>query len=117
MGYDISLVDEKTREEVKVKNHKEGGIIVIGGSKLADISVTYNYSKYYYEHLDEDKGIRWIYNKKYDEIRDRLEGTISILGTNRSNNYWESTPGNAGHIVAILLEWSRQNPDAVFEGD
>ncbi len=31
--------------------------------------------------------------------------------------YWKATPGNAGHVLNVLLEWARQHPDAVWMGD
>ena len=44
-----------------------------------------------------------------------LEKCVSKLGTVRDENYWRSTPGNAGHAINILLGWAKQHPDAVWE--
>jgi hypothetical protein len=117
MSYDIDLIDQETKKPAAVENHEEGGTYAIGGIKEASLNITYNYSKSFYEHLDTEQGIRWLYGKTGKETEQRLASAVAILGTERHDNYWEPTPGNAGYALSILLKWARQHPTAVFEGD
>lgn len=116
MGYDISLIGEDG-EVVQVERFSEGGVQPIGGSTNAEISITYNYSKFYYDVLDKERGIRWIYGRPAGECIDRMKSAIAVLGTHRDDDYWASTPGNAGHILHVLAGWAKQHPEAHFEGD
>jgi len=117
MSYDISLSCPTCNQCVCVDNHSEGGTHAVGGIEHADLNITYNYSQFYREHLDKQEGIRWLYGRKAGACLNRLESAVKALGTETSNDYWEATPGNAGHALNILLTWAKANPDAVFEGD
>lgn len=81
----------------------------------AEMSLTYNYSKYYYQYLDSENGLRALNGKRAGDWIEKLKHAIEILGTQGSDDYWESTPGNAGFALSILLEWAGQYPDAIFE--
>lgn len=116
MGYDISLVDS-FGNPVSVDSHEEGGCTLVGGNREARISITYNYSEYFYELIDTEIGIRWLYDRQAYECFHRLREAVRILGTYRDDNYWQSTPGNAGHILSVLLKWADANPNARFTGD
>ena len=117
MSYDISLVDHKTKVPVSVVPHEEGGTYVVGGTPRADLNITYNYSKFYCEHVSQEHGIRWLYGKTGREVVDTLETAVAALGTERDNDYWKASPGNAGYALSILLQWAKSYPEAVFEGD
>ena len=116
MGYDISLIGEDGNS-VQVDRFKEGGVQPIDGSTVADISITYNYSKFFYDTIDKEQGIRWIYGRPAGDCIDRLEAAIKVLGTYKDEDYWADTPGNTGHILAVLLKWAKDNPNAEFRGD
>lgn len=116
MGYDISLIDIWDNP-VRVDRHYEGGYMLPGGNPEAMISITYNYSKYFYETIDRELGIRWLYGRQAYECFHTLRSAIKILGTYKDDDYWESTPGNAGHILSVLLKWATDNPNATFIGD
>jgi hypothetical protein len=116
MSYDVYLVDEEG-ETCTVERHKEGGTYVLNGTEEAHLNVTYNYSGDLHQALDEDDGIRWLYNKTGAECLERLKGAVKVLGTTRSDNYWEKTPGNAGYALSILLKWAKEHPTARFTGD
>lgn len=112
MGWDVDLIDEQG-QTVEVPIQQEGGIIAVGGSPYASMSVTWNYSKFYYEHLDESEGFRWLNGKKAKDTIERLSKAILELGTEQSvRGYWEGTKGNAGHILKIMLDWARLYPEA-----
>ena len=110
MGWWIYLNGEG-EEALSVDPHFEGGVLALGGMDKAEISVTWNYSEYYFKHIDEENGIRWLHEKKAKDTIVRLENAITALGTERSNDYWESTPGNAGHILQVLANWAHQHPE------
>jgi len=120
MSYDISLVkDGKTCE---VNKYQKGGIIAIDGSTKADFTITYNYSFFFHNFLDKRRGIRWLYGKTAKETTPRLEKAIDKLSGwvgdgIYEKDYWAPTFGNARHALEILLDWAKQNPDGVWEGD
>jgi hypothetical protein len=116
MSYDIELINPETKEPVAIDSHEEGGTYALGGSTEASLNVTYNYSKFYYEHLDAELGIRWLYGKTGKDTELRLANAISALGVERSD-YWTASPGNAGYALSILLKWAQQHPNAIFQGD
>ena len=116
MGYDIQLVDEHG-EIVQVERFSEGGTQPIGGSTTADISITYNYSKFFYDTIDKEQGIRWIYGRRAGDCIGKLLKAVHILGLYKDEDYWKATPGNAGYILAILLKWAGKNKKAMFRGD
>ena len=115
MSYDIALC--KNEEPVTVARHADGGTYALGGTTYAELNVTYNYGKHYYQHLDEEKGLRWLYGKTGAETVERLELAVKALGTEQVADYWNPTPGNAGYALNILLGWAKQHPDAVWDGD
>lgn len=115
MSYDIDLVRDGA--PVTVERHTEGGTYQIGGTPTAELNVTYNYGRFYYEHIDKEEGIRWLYGKTGADCIERLRTAIAALGTERDSDYWNDTPGNAGYALSILLAWAEQHPDAVFIGD
>jgi len=117
MSYDISLVAPGTHKPVTVNRQTEGGTIVLGGTTDASLNVTYNYAPHFYEQIDKDKGIRWLYGKTGAETIDRLAAAVAVLGTKRDRDYWKNTPGNAGHALSVLLAWARAHPEGVWEGD
>ena len=116
MSYDIYLVDKEDKTCI-VERHKEGGTYVANGTEEAHLNVTYNYGEGFHKALDERNGIRWLYDKSGAECIERLTGAVKVLGTTRSDNYWEKTPGNAGYALSILLKWAEMHPTARFTGD
>lgn len=117
MSYDIDLIDPATGVPCDVGRHEEGGTYAVGGITEASLNVTYNYSNFYYERLDPEKGIRWLYGRRAADCIPAMEKAVAALGTTRDEDYWADTPGNAGFALAILLGWARLHPAAVFQGD
>ena len=117
MSYDIELVDPETRLPVSVPRFAEGGTQAIGGSDEAHLNITYNYAPLFYSALDADDGIRWLYGKTGKRCAVHLRRAVDKLGTARDEDYWRPTRGNAGYALSILLEWAKQHPGAVFQGD
>jgi len=97
---------------VKVSQHVEGGTYALGGTDRAELNITYNYSKHFYSWLDTKDGLRWLDNKTAKQTIKQLEIAVHNLGTKRTLNYWDNTPGNAGYALSILLFWARKHPRA-----
>ena len=109
MSYWVYLT--KDDKSVIVNRHTEGGTYAVGGTKNAELNVTYNYSQVY---SLVRFSLRDIGGKMAQEVILELKCVITALGTNRHNDYWAPTPGNAGYALSILLKWAKQHPDATF---
>lgn len=114
MSFDITLMNPDDGEPLWVERHTEGGTIVLGGTREAELNVTYNHSAFYYEHLNSDRGLRWLDGKRGAETIEALDRAVTALGTERDADYWRPTPGNAGHALSVLLRWARQHPDGIW---
>ena len=101
-------------EPLAVRSHVKGGTYCAGECDEADLNITYNYSKFYHEHLDKEEGLRWLNGKIASDCIERLEAAVKALGTERDGDYWKPTAGNAGHALNILLSWAKQNPSGIF---
>ena len=77
MSYDIYLNDPVTGEtiELDAPHQMTGGTYAIGGTTEAHLNVTYNYAELLYEHLDNEKGIRWLYGQPAADTIPRLEAS------------------------------------------
>ena len=116
MSWDVELLD-KQGEPLRVPAHCEGAIIVMGGNSYADLNVTYNYSKFYYQSLDIKGGLGWLNGRKAKDCIPALEKAVLELGTVRDEIYYKATPGNAGAALNILLGWAHLHPEAIFQVD
>lgn len=113
MSWDVSL--KRHGLPVSVERHEEGGTYRVGGTTEAVLNVTYNYSRQY-RPLNGDRSLQeWLGGRRASECADDLRSAVAELGTERSDNYWDATPGNAGYALSILLRWAEDNPDATFE--
>lgn len=133
MSYDISLCDPVTKEtlEVDEKHHIRGGTYQVGGTTELCLNVTYNYAPWYYEHIDKENGIRWLYEKTGAECIPRLKQAIQAiteakqpphdaekhLAKGDPENYWTPTAENAARALCGLLALAQLRPDGVFTGD
>lgn len=102
MSYDIRVCDKDTCETVVLpeKHNLAGGTFAMGGTDEAWLNVTYNYGDFFYEFMDEDKGIRAIYGKPLKDavalIDDTVSAIVDKLGDEPPDpDYWKATPGNA----------------------
>lgn len=80
----------KEREFIQVAPYKAeggthraelvGGVLVAATVTDCETNITYNYSPFYYEHIDKEQGLRWIEGKTGSEVKERLEKAIQELG-------------------------------------
>lgn len=118
MSYDIYLKDpvSNTIIQFDVPHQMKGGTYVVGGTPLAWLNITYNYANHYYKVFGH-KGIRTIYGKTGAESIPILKEAISKLGDDVTDNYWDSTEGNAKKPLTQLIAFAQMRPDGVWEGD
>jgi len=117
MGWDVELrvKDEEGKWHIaETKPHYAGSIIEFGGSHHCEMTVTFNYSRFYSQVFPE-KGFRWLNDRKASDAIPVLEDGIKALGTRTTGSYWDESPGNAGYILTVLLEWAKEHPDGVFK--
>lgn len=119
MGYYIELLEPVSKKVIEIdKPHfMRGSMYPIGGSKKLFLSITYNYSNFYYDVIDKDEGIRKIYGMTGLESIPILEQAISKLGDDISEDYWEATEGNAKKPLIQLLTMAKMRPDGIWDGD
>ena len=118
MSYDIDLLDPVTRKVIifEDRHHMRGGTFEVGGSNEASLNITYNYAKFFYDHMG-DEGIRSIYGKSGADSIPMLEGVIAALGDDVNEDYWEATEGNAKMALYGLLALAKMRPDGIWAGD
>ena len=118
MSYDISLLDQTTREVLHTDEPHAiaGGTYRVGGTTEAWLNVTYNYSKHFRRVLGEN-GIRSIYGKTGEQSLPVLRAAIEQLKTDESEDYWLPTEGNARAALVSLCKLAELFPQGVWDGD
>ena len=104
MSWDISIVDEQDNIMKCDMNHKLGGGTVRCDENLeqitireAEINITYNYSSQYAKVWEDYDGLyEMFHDKQAKECISYLQKAVELLGTTTDDDYWGSTPGNAG---------------------
>lgn len=121
MSYSIRLVDRKTRDVLLTSftPTREGTYCVTDSpTRWCEFNITYNYSKFYYDKMDKEKGIRKIYGMTAKDSIPVLEATIARLGDDVDKDYWKATEGNAKSALRGLLSIAKAaDPNGVWEGD
>jgi hypothetical protein len=105
MSWWVYLESPKGRV-LTVERFMDGGTYMVGGSTDAELNVTYNYGKHF-----DFKQLNGLTGAASAPIMDRV---IAKLGVQRAADYWEPTPGNVGHTLAILSRWATQHPKGVW---
>ena len=119
MSYSIELVDPVTREtlEIDEPHMMRGGTYAIGGTTCLELNVTYNYGRHFRMAFDNEEGIRTIYGMTAAESIPVLEAAARKLKNDVSEDYWESTEGNAKRAILQLRSMAIMRPDGIWEGD
>lgn len=111
MSYDIELCDPETGDVIIFPFYHilKGGTYKFGGDNSASLNITYNYSPFFIKAFGE-KGIRSIYGTTATESIPLLEKGIEILKNDDvTENYWDSTEGNAKKALKDLLYLAKNN--------
>lgn len=121
MSYDISLVDENGQSiQLEEKHDIKGGTYAMGGTNQAWVNITYNYCDHFrkiFKPRNNIYGIRSIYGLSGKESISILENAMSELKDDVSDNYWESTEGNAKESLRSLLTLAKLAPQGIWKGD
>ena len=119
MGYDISLVHPVTKKILQLdKPHQmKGSTYAVGGTTDAHLAITYNYALHYYKTIDEDLGVRLIYEMSAADSIPILEKAVAALGDDIDKNYWTATEGNAKAALLQLIALAKLRPDGIWRGD
>lgn len=113
MSWDVSLHD-RNGDLLETERHEDGGTYALGGTTDAELNVTYNYSQHFYAELDHEYGLSWLSGRRAVDTTARLAAAVQRLGTERDDDYWSATPGNAGYALSILLRWAQQHPGGLW---
>ena len=119
MSYDIALSDPDTGETIKLdrKHQWKGGTYCMGGSELAELNITYNYSEILERVLGE-AGIRALYGKTGSQSLEMLTAALKKLAEEPpDNDYWKATDGNVRMALIAVLDLATMCPDGIWGGD
>ena len=118
MSYDICLRDPVTKQTIQLDDHHDikGGTYALGGTTEAWLNITYNYNRHFRKTMGEE-GIRTIYGLTGTESITVLKDAIDKLGDDVSDDYWETTEGNAKKALYGLLTFAELRPDGIWDGD
>ena len=106
MSWRVDIQNHKDETiEFKEPHHIKGGTYIEGGTTRASINITYNYSRYLREFWDD--ALWSLHNRAVNSVIPELERAVTALGTDSSDDYWESTAGNAGRALEQLLHLCR----------
>ncbi len=117
MSHDFSLNDPVTKQciELDFVHQITGGTYAVGGTKQAELNITYNYGVHFRRVIDEDKGIRAIVGMTGAESIPILKSAIEKLGDDADPDYWKPTEGNAKRALHGLLAFAQLRPDGVWD--
>ncbi len=149
MGYEIRLIRNGSKSKLRLITDKElpkAGQFALrdANSVLSEddleLYVTYNYSWYFYNGIDKEKGLRVIYGlkakdaipileaalPKIDKFIEKERKTKKVLSTTwgkgeaydeADTNYWSVSAKNARRAVENLIVLGRLAPYFTFTGD
>ena len=119
MSYDVSLLDPVTGEVIQLdeKHHMTQGTFQVGGTPEASLNITYNYSKYFYQYIDKEGGLRSLYGKTGATTLPLLDKAIAELSDDADEDYWAACEGNAKKALCNLRALAQMHPEGIWDGD
>lgn len=111
MSWWVYMVD-KDEQTLTCEPFEDGGTYPLGGTSECELNVTYNYGGHFYKALGFE--FKALDGMTGDQSILALAKAVDVLGTIRDDDYWASTPGNAGAVLARMLAWARAYPDGKF---
>ena len=132
MSYDVELCDAITGDILTLTepHHMRGGTYAMGGTRFAELNITYNYSGHFSRVFNSREsshasardgmlhGIRSLYGLTGAESIPLIERGIEMLGDDVDDeDYWRPTEGNAKRALQHCLSLARMRPDGVWGGD
>ena len=110
MGYDISYHNENG-EQFPAGKYEDASTYVSLGDRTTEMGVTFNYSKIYRRFNFHITDLHGLYGK---DVMWQLNRIVKALGTERTEDPWEATDGNAGFALSVLLAWTKDHPEGFF---
>jgi len=103
VSWDINIIDPLTGETrvLREKHALRGAVYALGGTRLAELTITANYSPYYRKIWGQELGE--LDGKPLREVKPLFREAVIALGTLRAPSYWTPTSGNAGSAMQTLL--------------
>ena len=103
MSWTVCMRDAETGDlvELETPHQFRDGIYQVGGSRAAELNVTYNYGPLLREAWGD--GLTILDNLTVAEAVPNLAHVIAKYGIHRDEDYWEATPGNVGAAMLDLL--------------
>lgn len=114
MSYDIYFRDAVSQEIITLpyKHQLNGATYCLGGTDELSFNITFNYGGIYNQYgfyVPQLSGLTAV------AAMPILEGVISRLDDDVTDNYWEATEGNAKKALVSLLTMCQLKPDAVID--
>jgi len=113
MGKSVQLVNS-SGEIYEAPMRIEAGTYALAGVPKMSLNVTRNY----HDIIADATGwnsIRYLHGRRAENTIPELRAAIQLLGTDRSLDYWNATPGNVGYMFAVLLDWAQQHPTGIWQ--
>lgn len=115
VSYSVYIVDaDEKKAKVRYCDLPKGSIyhmeqFAVEWEELVDfgLNITYNYYPFFVQVFGEDS-IRRFRDMTVSDAIPLLESAVFALGTNRDEDYWEATRGNAGATLNDLLKVCEQ---------
>lgn len=119
MSWNVSIVDPKTKEVQNLleRHDLRGGTYALGGTTEASLNITYNYGDIFRKVLpkvDDADGIKSIHQKSSKDSIPLLKNAVTELRDDKSDNYWESTEGDAQAALMNLIELVEKAPEGIW---
>lgn len=116
MSYWANLCDPVTGSTLDLDELHEmkGGSYVQGGTRSAELNVTYNYCGLLREALGHDEDLRSLDGKTGAETIPLLKAGAETLGDETDPDYWKPAPGNVKRALLQLLALAQLRPDGVW---
>lgn len=115
MSYDCSIVDnDGVLYQFPVKKEFQGSTYVVGGSKAAWFSITYNYADWIRKALG--MSLFDLDGKKAAETISMLKkGVASLPDTDDGSSYWDSSGYQTRKALEVLLFFAVSFPDGYWK--
>lgn len=92
-----------------------GERLIATGQTEAHLHITYNYGPVFRGALDENGLEAALDGKWAGDTIVALRQAVSRLGTERHEDYWAATNGNAGYALERLRQWAELNTEGVWQ--
>ena len=108
MSWDVEIYRDGNIVVLPEKHNITGGTYVLGGTREANLNITYNYSQFYNNSLimayNNNIGLKCLDGVSVRVGIDLVAHAVRMLEGAPSDNYWDATEGNAKAALGDLLK-------------